>query len=42
MARLPTLGFSLRDVASFLEGLEIFEAAFTEDDVRAAQPKLPK
>ena len=41
-ARLQSLGFSLRDVASFLEGLEIFEAAFTEDDVRAAQAKLPK
>ena len=41
-ARLQTLGFSLRDVAAFLEGLEIFEAAFTEDDVKAAQAKLPK
>jgi len=41
-ARLQTLGFSLRDVATFLEGLEVFEAAFTEDEVRAAQARLPK
>jgi hypothetical protein len=41
-ARLQQLGFSLRDVAAFLEGLEAFEAAFTEDEVRAAQSKLPK
>jgi predicted AlkP superfamily pyrophosphatase or phosphodiesterase len=41
-ARLQQLGFSLRDVAAFLEGLEVFEAAFTEDEVRAAQSKLPK
>jgi len=40
--RLRTLGFSLRDVAVFLEGLDIFEAAFTEDDVKAAQARLPK
>jgi predicted AlkP superfamily pyrophosphatase or phosphodiesterase len=41
-ARLRSLGFSLKDVAAFLEGLEIFEAAFTEDEVRAAQARLPK
>jgi len=41
-ARLNTLGVSLRDVAAFLEGLEVFEAAFTEDEVRAAQARLPK
>jgi len=40
-ARLQTLGFSLKDVATFLEGLEVFEAAFTEDEVRAAQALLP-
>jgi phosphopentomutase len=40
--RLQTLGFSLKDVAAFLEGLDVFEAAFTEDEVRAAQAKLPK
>lgn len=39
--RLRTLGFSLTDVATFLEGLEVFDAAFTEDEVRAAQARLP-
>ena len=41
-ARLQSLGFSLKDVAAFLEGLEVFEAAFTEDEVRAAQARLPR
>jgi predicted AlkP superfamily pyrophosphatase or phosphodiesterase len=41
-ARLQSLGFSLKDVAAFLEGLEAFEAAFTEDEVRAAQARLPR
>ena len=41
-ARLKSLGFSLKDVANFLESLEVFEAAFTEDEVRAAQARLPK
>ena len=41
-ARLQSLGFSLKDVATFLEGLEAFEAAFTEDEVRAAQARLPR
>jgi hypothetical protein len=40
--RLQTLGITLRDVAAFLEGLEMFEAAFTEDEVKAAQARLPK
>ena len=39
-ARLQPLGFSLKDVAAFLEGLEAFEVAFTEDEVRAAQARL--
>ncbi|MGE3958611.1 MAG: alkaline phosphatase family protein [Vicinamibacterales bacterium] len=39
-ARLQSRGFSLKDVAAFLEGLDVFEAAFTEDEVRAAQAKL--
>jgi hypothetical protein len=39
-ARLQSLGFSLKDVAAFLEGLDVFEAAFTEDEVRAAQARL--
>src|SRR5207344_3241270 len=38
-ARLQQLGFSLKDVAAFLEGLDVFEAAFTEDEVRAAQAR---
>jgi type I phosphodiesterase/nucleotide pyrophosphatase len=40
-ARLASLGFSLKDVAAFLETQEYFAAAFTEDDVRAAQSRLP-
>ena len=39
-ARLQSLGFSLKDVAAFLEQ-EFFAAAYTEDEVRAAQAKLP-
>ena len=39
-ARLQARGFSLKDVAAFLEGLDVFEAAFTEDEVRAAQARL--
>ena len=39
-ARLAALGHSLRDVAQFLEGLGMFAAAFTEDEVRAAHAKL--
>ena len=40
-ARIQSLGFSLKDVATFLEGLDMFVAAFTEDEVRAAQATLP-
>jgi hypothetical protein len=40
-ARIHALGFTLKDVAAFLEGLEMFAAAFTEDEVRAALTKLP-
>lgn len=35
-ARLRTLGFSLKDVAAFLESQDFIRAAFTEDEVRAA------
>jgi hypothetical protein len=38
-AKLATLGVSLKDVATFLE-TEFFAAAFTEDEVRAAQARL--
>lgn len=38
-ARLQSLGFSLKDVAAFLE-TDLFAAAFTEDEVRAAQARL--
>lgn len=41
-ARLASLGFGLKDVAKFLETLPPFAAAFTEDDVRAAQSRLPR
>jgi predicted AlkP superfamily pyrophosphatase or phosphodiesterase len=38
--RVLALGFSLKDVAAFLES-RFFRAAFTEDEVRAAQMRLP-
>lgn len=38
-ARLQSLGFSLQDVATFLE-TDLFAAAFTEDEVRAASARL--
>jgi predicted AlkP superfamily pyrophosphatase or phosphodiesterase len=38
-ARLRSRGFSLADVARFLER-DLFAAAFTEDEVRAAQERL--
>jgi predicted AlkP superfamily pyrophosphatase or phosphodiesterase len=41
-AKLQSAGVSLKQVAEYLESLEVFEAAFTEDEVRAAQAKLPK
>lgn len=40
--RLASRGFTLKDVAAFLEGLDVFAAAFTEDEVRAAQARLPR
>ncbi len=40
-ARIQSLGFTLKDIATFLEGLDMFAAAFTEDEVRAAQARLP-
>ena len=39
-AKLATLGFSAKDVASFLESQGFFAAVFTEDDVRAAQGRI--
>jgi hypothetical protein len=39
-ARITALGFSVQDVARFLES-RFFAAVFTEDDVRAAQARLP-
>ena len=39
-AKLRTLGFSLKDVASFLESQGFLSAVFTEDEVRAAQSQL--
>ncbi len=39
-ARIRSLGFTLKDVATFLAGLDMFAAAFTEDEVRAAQARL--
>jgi hypothetical protein len=38
--RLQALGFTLKDVATFLAGQEYFAAAFTEDEVIAAQQRL--
>ena len=40
-ARLASLGFTLKDVAGFVEQEPFILAAFTEDDVRAAQSLLP-
>ena len=40
--RLSSLGFSLKDVAAILRGLPHFAAVFTEDEVRAAQARLPR
>lgn len=40
-ARLTSLGFSLNDVKNMVERLPYFAAVFTEDDVRAAQSRLP-
>jgi hypothetical protein len=41
-ARLTSLGFVLKDVKNLLESLPHFAAAFTEDEVRAAQARLPR
>jgi hypothetical protein len=41
-AHLRSLGFSLKDMAVMLEGLEYYAAAFTEDEVRAAAARLPR
>lgn len=41
-ARLKSLGVSLKDVAAFLQTLPVFEAAFSEDEVRAAQARLAR
>jgi hypothetical protein len=41
-ARLGSLGFSLKDVATMLEAQPYYAAAFTEQDVRAAQSRLPR
>jgi Type I phosphodiesterase / nucleotide pyrophosphatase len=40
-ARLQTLGHSMKDIARFLESQEMFAAAFTEDEIWAAQARLP-
>ena len=39
-AKLRTLGFSLKEVASFLESQGFFAAVYTEDEVRIAQSRL--
>jgi predicted AlkP superfamily pyrophosphatase or phosphodiesterase len=39
--RLRTLGFSLKDVSTFLEAQDYIEAAFTEDEVRMALSDRP-
>jgi predicted AlkP superfamily pyrophosphatase or phosphodiesterase len=39
-AKLRSLGFSLADVASFLQAQGFFAAVYTEDEVRAAQSRL--
>jgi hypothetical protein len=41
-ARLRSLGYSLADVATYLESLDYIAAAFTEDEVREAQSRLAK
>ena len=40
-ARLRELGLSLKDLARHLEALPWMQAAFTEDEVRAAAARLP-
>jgi hypothetical protein len=41
-ARLQSRGFTLKAVAAMLEALDFIDAAFTEDEVRAAQAALRK
>jgi Type I phosphodiesterase / nucleotide pyrophosphatase len=38
--KLRTLGFSVKDVASFLQSQGFFAAVYTEDEVRSAQARL--
>jgi hypothetical protein len=40
-AKLRSLGFSLNDVASFLQAQGFLAAVFTEDEVRRAQTRIP-
>ncbi len=40
-ARLQSLGFTLKDVSGWLASQDYFAAAFTEDEVKAAQARLP-
>jgi hypothetical protein len=40
--RLQSMGLTLKDLATFLEGQEYFAAVFTEDEVIAAQQRLPQ
>lgn len=39
--RLQSLGFALKDVSAWLGAQDYFAAAFTEDEVKAAQARLP-
>ena len=39
-AKLRSLGFSLKEVATFLESQGLFAAVYTEDEVRIAQSRL--
>ena len=41
-ARLQSHGFTLKEMATMLEGLDFLAAAFIEDEVRAAQAALRK
>jgi type I phosphodiesterase/nucleotide pyrophosphatase len=40
-ARLRSLGLTLKDIVALLEAQDFYAAAFTEDEVRAAQSRLP-
>jgi predicted AlkP superfamily pyrophosphatase or phosphodiesterase len=39
--KLRALGFSSKEVASFLQSLGVFAAVYTEDEVRSTQARLP-